>query len=462
MLFHKLLEDKFRLHALKGCSSRRLAFRINNPNERLMKVVIAVAIFLALQDAFWFLQDVHNQLFFAVEEAVIDLPQEALKHALTPQERLLRQVLHNQAPEKCSSKENMRVLNIDKSYLFWNHGHEKICDLLDKMQQVDGTTRKGYTRSGRRANFLQTVKERVLVNLTLDCSELARDPEFGTGSWLLAFYMARIAVGHFKQILQFQCSDSSPNYASEIYPWLQGCYPYDSNRRWFRQYDVCVKTPDRANVHIGRHDIQTNMRHLVEVGTGYLDERPPRSHAINTTLFGNDIVLDQVALHFPCGNILGNQKYSEYGYVGFSQYVSRIPNDTQTIGIVTATSNPYLKNGACQRLIKLLEGYLKQHFPLAQVTVHADEPIPLAYIRLAVADVTIVGLTHFGAYPLLAGYGMNYFLKGQKTVNRWLDHMVVLQNATFQPIQTFYMSNKYMQLARGDLVEFLERWFVSH
>jgi hypothetical protein len=101
---------------------------------------------------------------------------------------------------------------------------------------------------------------------------------------------------------------------------------------------------------------------------------------------------------------------------------------------------------------------LQRDFPKASVNVRngQKETITLAYIRLAVAEQTIIGLSSFGAFPILANFGTNYFLEGRMLVNQWLNSvpnimgkMIVMKDAEF-------LRNKHI-MKKG--INFTLSWF---
>jgi hypothetical protein len=105
---------------------------------------------------------------------------------------------------------------------------------------------------------------------------------------------------------------------------------------------------------------------------------------------------------------------------------------------------------------------LEQHFPKAIVSIRNDDPIPLSFIRLMAANVTIIGLSTFSAFPTVAGYGVNYFERGRDNVNIWLDYKG-RKNASHQFIDgPNFVSIDEMAKARVNAVEYLEEWLVTH
>jgi hypothetical protein len=78
------------------------------------------------------------------------------------------------------------------------------------------------------------------------------------------------------------------------------------------------------------------------------------------------------------------------------------------------------------------------------------------------ANVTIIGLSTFSAFPIVAGHGVNYFERGRDSVNLWLDYKG-FQNISHQFIVgPNFVSLAEMVKAQVNALEYLEEWLVTH
>lgn len=90
-----------------------------------------------------------------------------------------------------------------------------------------------------------------------------------------------------------------------------------------------------------------------------------------------DLELDEVAIHFRCGDIMGDRLVGDrYQLLHFGEYVKRISNTTRTIGIVTQPfekSRNRLKDSAyvdiCRNATLLLADYLQGSYPEATTSI---------------------------------------------------------------------------------------------
>jgi hypothetical protein len=335
--------------------------------------------------------------------------------------------------------------------MFWWDGQPKLCALIRKLKEVTRIQDKGRP---------------VVLNLRINCTDITRNNGLGTGNWLVAFYMMRIAASYASVHLKFECS--AANYQTEILPYLQGCYAPTIDR-WppFNVTDtlMCGWEMRTAPVHLAALDIKDAMRHLVRTATGF--ERPPLSVNVTTTMFG-EVSFDEVAIHFRCGDILNlPNPRGDYGLIRYSEYQKRIDPSVKSIGLITQSFDKsrnreadQVNTDACRDLANLLVGRFKTDFPEATITIRNDqsETLTLAYVRLAVAEQSIVGLSSFGAFPILANFGTSYFVEGRLLVNKWLNHIPDMMDNLVVIIDPKLLRNKGI-MKNG--IEFTKRWIVG-
>ena len=147
------------------------------------------------------------------------------------------------------------------------------------------------------------------------------------------------------------------------------------------------------------------------------------SSSLKTTPLYPEEELDQVAIHFRCGDVLSGFSTTNYGMVPFDVYRTALlaSNSNYTsIGIVT---QPF-KQGKnlrsldakhsmdCKQIVSSLQNYLSHHFSHAKVTIRnsQSDTIPMVMSRLVLAEHTICIRSTFCVFPALATFGEVTFL----------------------------------------------------
>lgn len=172
---------------------------------------------------------------------------------------------------------------------------------------------------------------------------------------------------------------------------------------------------------------------------GFLSEsKPPQQvlrykdarRNLNETVAAMD--LDQVAIHFRCGDVLSGLSQDvndSYGMAPFWVYAKGIIdyvedstlNSLRTIGILTTPFEPnnlrpqdapYAK--PCHQLTLALQKYLEVLFPYARVSIRNDpnESIPKVFSRLVLAEVAVCLRSTFCLFPAMATFGNALLLPG--------------------------------------------------
>jgi hypothetical protein len=134
--------------------------------------------------------------------------------------------------------------------------------------------------------------------------------------------------------------------------------------------------------------------------------------------------LDEVAIHFRCGDVLSSnipRSDQNYGLLQFQAYQKRIPVNATSIGIVTA---PFVASDSrsqdrrhapmCRVIVEELVGYLKRFFPRAMITVRNDPQETIAQVmsRLILAKYMFCARSTFCLFPALASFGTSYVQAG--------------------------------------------------
>ena len=149
------------------------------------------------------------------------------------------------------------------------------------------------------------------------------------------------------------------------------------------------------------------------------DEIHSALHAWRQASKADHAPLDDVAVHFRCGNVLA-QKHGQYGLVPFQAVAALVPPDSNvSVGIVTQPYPDLCRgfhlqqsqslHGAsqcacqCDYLLDELVTTLRSLRPRATVTVHSNDNLIAAWWRLALAPVaTLCQSSTFCLWPTLA------------------------------------------------------------
>jgi len=401
------------------------------------------------------------------------------------------------------SPDGTLVVPCGVSYMYWAGRQARLCDLLRNMTLKSSLDDHDHnfssTRSGPAAAPATASLPPPLFNLTLDCT-IRRPEGRGTGNWVTALYAVRMAVHLAKVDYQFQCDANDlldKRHRHEILRWFEGhhpappvtidkdgkakkiLWPYDEDHGTLpTEAQVC--TFDYAELRIDRMQraIQSDLRRMAVALVGppplpnhhnvYVPPPPPPPKEI--ALFPN-ITLDDVAIHFRCGDVMGGVPRPDYGVLHFSAYPKWIrhngiaPHEVRRIGIV---SQPFDKDRNrpggdshktedCRRATYLLVAYLQKHYPRAHISIHngPNETLPLAFARLVMAKQTFSSLSTFGIFPVIGTFGEGYYQRGCATVNPFASHLK-LPNV-HEMTERFITSQKIKLLGVEAALEWLQQ-----
>lgn len=323
------------------------------------------------------------------------------------------------------------VVNVDQRYLFWEDDHGKLCNLLKHMSHV--TTLDEVPKD------VDELVRRPLLNATMDCVEISKIEDFGQGNWITALYSVRLAAAAARVDFRFHCKDGRASQLKLLLPWFDGYYPApDVNHPWPHVGDrpteeqVCAGYRENR-VDLIADEIRDDIRRMAVTLVGARDKG--RNHVAvpaASDAFYPNIVLDDVAIHFRCGDVMGGAQRGDFGMIQFREYDKWINKDTKSIGIVTQSFERWLnrkkdaeKVNQCRRAVNGLVKHLESSFPNAAVTIRngRDESMPLAYARLTMADQSFTTLSSFGIFPVIGTFGQGYFQKGNEGVNPFSEYL---------------------------------------
>lgn len=319
------------------------------------------------------------------------------------------------------------IVNVNHSYMFWNDGQTKLCNLLQNM-----TLKKDWDTP---MNDTEKNEIKPLLNATMNCTEMVKHEGFGQGNWITALYCARVAAAKALVDFQFQCSDGQDSQDTLLLPWFAGHYfaPDATSHPWPfagtlpTQEQVC--TPRYSHIRVDKmaDQIADQVRKMAVTLVGSRDGA--RHHVgvpVDQPPLIPNVVLDDVAIHFRCGDVMGGARRSDFGMIKFSEYLKWISPEARSIGIMTqpfdASRNRRVDRGrvsSCRNATFLLVDTLRQHLPQTRITIHngPNETLPLAYARLAMANQSFTSLSSFGIFPVIGTFGNGYFQRGNRGVN---------------------------------------------
>lgn len=219
---------------------------------------------------------------------------------------------------------------------------------------------------------------------------------------------------------KFQCTNGQQSKMELLLPWFDQYQAANPSNRSFWAYggtrpnekDACPPKYPSLRIDKIAFQIQDDLRrmsltllgprnddHMKYVGSG--PAMPPLIEGV---------VLDDVAIHFRCGDVLGGAKRYDFGMIRFNEYKKWIPDATQSIGILTqpfeASRNRKIdsrKTDNCKKVVYALVDYLQAFAKDAKISIHnsVNETLPLAYARLTMANYSITSLSSFGIFPII-------------------------------------------------------------
>ena len=382
------------------------------------------------------------------------------------------------------------IVEANHTHMFWLQGQTRLCNLLRNMTNVSvlggsdtesdsNTTTKPFSALQRR--------RRPLLNITMDCQAMKRDERFGEGNWITALYCVRIASALAKVDVQFQCSDGRESQMEMLLPWFDGVllapnnsqsWPYAGNGSVLPPTEEVACTDRYPFIRVDlmanviRDDIRRMAIALVGSRNGVAQNQayPMIDHG-QAPLVPN-VTLDDVVIHFRCGDVMGGARRGDFGMIQFSEYKRWInPSSTHRVGIVTQPFDSNMLRGkdrgkadACKRATYLLVDYLQGFLlPNTTISIHnnENETLPLAYARLAMAKQSFTSLSSFGIFPIIGTFGHGYFQQGNYGVNPFSKFIPdLLPNVHMMTAPVLSTGAMYNKIQNHSLDEVLD-WFVA-
>ena len=189
------------------------------------------------------------------------------------------------------------------------------------------------------------------------------------------------------------------------------------------------------------------------------------------------IIIDDVAIHFRCGDILTKslKNNNNYGLVKFDAYKKRIPTNNNlgsgsatiaTIGIITAPFEDVHRRKQdrddrsgemCKIIVDTLRDYLQTHFPDTTITVRNDpnESIPIVLSRLIHAKYNFCVRSTFCLFPSIAAYGTSFVQKDGTAY--FFEQISKVYNNIILMDEPFLLTNQIHNIGFNSTLE----WLVS-
>lgn len=275
-----------------------------------------------------------------------------------------------------------------------------------------------------------------VYSLQLECGKLFYQNSWGTGNVLQALYGIRLAARVLGQVqIKIRCKDSTTTTTQSelVVPWMAGNFaPRSSGALLPSLEQVCLNF-GAAPVHLLMDEIRYELRRMAIalVGIPYpthpaadFELLPEREDELQIPMPAKplfpDIQLDDVVIHFRCGDIIETTPHYQYGYTRFSFLANLISPQATTIGIVTQPFQGQHRrmdgtnHTRCPILIHAFKHYLQQHFPQAAIQLRnaPTETIALSYARFIMANQTLAaGISTFTYFPFMATFGTGYLQK---------------------------------------------------
>jgi hypothetical protein len=310
--------------------------------------------------------------------------------------------------------------------------------------------------------FCETIQEMravepsvyITFNITFSCQDLYEVSGAGTGNYLTYFYgLRRVAWSHENVELIYHCHDADETKYDLILPWVTGRVPA-------RPPGVpAVEESEGAHCYYGpsHHDIQKDLRIMAlqllglpnstqrdhpllvfaeqlwapeeESEDALLNRRrfipqlpiPQRPEDLGTPPY-SDLDLDEVAVHFRCGDLMDSMN-GAFSFMQFQGYVRHISPNATTIGILTQPfdddddtqqsrwpdSFKHVQE-RCRIVVLALVEYIQERHPAAQIFIRNErtERITISYLRLIMAQQAVSGVSSFGVMPIVATFGKGY------------------------------------------------------
>jgi hypothetical protein len=265
----------------------------------------------------------------------------------------------------------------------------------------------------------------------MHCEDLFVNNIYGTGNVLLMLYNIRLIARLLGNVsIQMECVDAMEARSSLVVPWVMGSF---AANLWpgpsVSLEDACDSLQPKT-AHIIVDDIQYELRRMAISLVGVPSkDHPAANFTLNeakestlqvpmaTAPLLSDVELDDVVIHFRCGDIIELKAHHKYHYVRWSVLAKWISATARSIGIVTQPSQGQTRKidnhnrDRCTQLLGPMQTYFQKKFPQTQVRIRnaSEETIALAFSRFIMANQSLAGgFSTFYRMPYYATFGTAY------------------------------------------------------
>jgi hypothetical protein len=320
----------------------------------------------------------------------------------------------------------------------------------------------------------------ITLKLSFGCRDLYTNGKTGSGNYLQALYMMRLAATVLEHVdVRVACHDAEATKRDLILPWFTGRWHWrrrskekllqvaesiKKNRRVVR-YETCRPFWD-APIGLMHQEIQYDLRRMAVSLLGAIPDHPSAvflrnpsqlslqrfepqlAHILEGGPLFRNVTLDDAVIHFRCGDLL-TTNLTSYGFMKFSGYTRHISADARSIGILTqpfqdkkkqqqrTQDADFTSRRRCRTLVVALKAYISRRHPTTRVSIRNDpnETIALTYARMIMANQTVGTMSTFSAFPVVATFGTGYFLRPKKwSPNVWMrNHPNMIDELTDKP-----------------------------
>jgi hypothetical protein len=372
------------------------------------------------------------------------------------------------------------VVNIDETYMFWNNAQIKLCSLLQNMTLSDSNFQGSDLLLPSSTTTTTTTTNTAavpLLNATIDCKELVKKEGLGQGNWVTALYCTRIAAAKAKVDFQFQCADGMESADKLLLPWFAGFQkaPNNSDSWPFAGQEPTrdqACTPRYPHIRVDKiadriiHDVRKMAVALVGSQNYNIRQHASLPLLLDQPPIIRNVVLDDVAIHFRCGDVMGGVNRDDFGMIKFTEYRKHISPSAKSIGILTQPfergrnrKTDSSRTSWCRNATYLLVETLQKDFPEARISIHngMNETLPLAYARLTMAYQSFTSLSSFGIFPVIGSIGEGYFQEGNRGVNPFVKHLPSMFPNLHMMTAPKLASGKMFRMNLSSILD----WFVA-
>jgi hypothetical protein len=217
------------------------------------------------------------------------------------------------------------------------------------------------------------------------------------GNLLSSVYLSALRAFQHNNTFTLHCNEDRNDPGNVLQHYI-------SNKVWFM--NISESAPDLCKVcKTWPHNCRTGLNFAVPMIRETLRQIPP------------PLDMDDVTIHFRCGDILNNKYQGSYGYPAYSIYEEYL-TAFDSIGILTGSFDPNIARpldapfiAACYEIVEDMAEYFREAFPHAKVTVRSQDTIEESVGRMVHSKQIWCNPSTFCVFPAIATTGQAFILK---------------------------------------------------